>query len=63
MNANTAYEVFLALTPEEKDKFIRLIKEQELKTSFDFRKKSKPAKFTKEDAINYLLATVFKPKK
>ena len=39
MNANTVYEVFLALTPEEKDKFILLLKEQELKTTFDFRKK------------------------
>ena len=62
MNANTVYEVFLALTPEEKDKFILLIKEQELNTPIYLRKKSKPAKFTKEDAINYLLATVFKPK-
>lgn len=39
MNANTVYEVFLALTQEEKAKFILLIKEQELKTSFDLRKK------------------------
>ena len=63
MNANTVYEVFLALTPEEKDKFILKVKEEELKTSFDLRKKSKPAKFTEEDAIKYLLATVFKSKK
>ena len=63
MNANTVYEVFLALTPKEKEKFIALINEQKLKPSFDIRKrKSKPAKFTKQDAINYLLATVFKPK-
>ena len=39
MNANTVYQVFLALTPEEKDKFILLIKEQELKISFDIKKK------------------------
>ncbi len=63
MNANTVYEVFLALTPNEKEKFIALINEQKLKPSFDIRKrKSKPAKFTKEDAIEYLLATVFKHK-
>ena len=63
MNAYTVFEVFLALAPDEKDKFIALINEQKLKPSFDIRKrKSKPAKFTKEDAINYLLATVFKPK-
>lgn len=63
MNANTVYEVFLALTPEEKEKFIALINEQKLKPSFDIRKrKSKLVKFTKEDAIEYLLATVFKPK-
>ena len=63
MNANTVYEVFLALTPKEKEKFIALINEQKLIPSFDIRKrKSKPAKFTKQDAINYLLATVFKPK-
>lgn len=63
MNANTVYEVFLALTPIEKEKFIALINEQKLKPSFDIRKrKSKPAKFTKEDAIEYLLATVFKHK-
>ena len=63
MNANTVYEVFLALSPDEKEKFIVLINEQKLKPSFDLRKrKSKPAKFTKEDAIEYLLATVFKHK-
>ena len=63
MNANTVYEVFLALTPDEKEKFIVLINEQKLKPSFDIRKrKSKPVKFTKEDAVEYLLATVFKPK-
>ena len=63
MNANTVYDVFLALPPEEKEKFIVLVKGQEVKASFDFRKKkSKKATFTKQDAIEYLLATVFKPK-
>lgn len=63
MNANTVYDVFLALSQEEREKFIVLIKEQEVKTSFDLRKrKCKKAIFTKQDAINYLLATVFKSK-
>lgn len=63
MNANTVYEVFLALAPDEKEKFITLINEQKSKPTFDIRKrKSKPVKFTKEDAVEYLLATVFKPK-
>ena len=63
MNANTVYDVFLALPPEEKEKFIVLVKGQEIKTSFDFRKKrNKKATFTKQDAIDYLLVTVFKPK-
>ena len=63
MNANTVYEVFLALSPVEKEKFIVLVKGQEVKPSYDLRKKkSKKATFTKQDAIEYLLATVFKPK-
>ena len=63
MNANTVYGVFLALPPEEKEKFIVLVKGQEVKAPFDLRKeKSKKIPFTKQDAINYLLATVFKPK-
>jgi hypothetical protein len=63
MNANTVYDVFLALSQEEREKFIVLVKEQEVKTSFDLRKrKSKKTIFTKQDAINYLLATVFKSK-
>ncbi len=63
MNANTVYDVFLALPPEEKEKFIVLVKGQEAKTLIDFRKKkSEKTTFTKQDAIDYLLATVFKPK-
>ncbi|SHF41545.1 hypothetical protein SAMN05444377_10879 [Flavobacterium fontis] len=63
MTANTVYEVFLALSPEEREKFIVLVKGQEEKPKYDFRKKRrKKVKFTKEDAIEYLLATVFKPK-
>ena len=60
MNANTVYDIFLALPPEEREKFILLVKEQEIKTSFKLRRQK--SKFTKQDAIDYLLATVFKPK-
>ena len=63
MTANTVYDVFLALSPQEKEKFIVLVKEQEVKPKYDFKKqKSNKVKFTKVDAIEYLLATVFKPK-
>lgn len=63
MTANRVYDVFLALSPEEKEKFIVLVKGQEVKPKYDFtKKKIKKVKFTKEDAIEYLLATVFKPK-
>ena len=41
MNANTVYEVFLALTPDEKEKFIALINEQKLKASFKHKKEKK----------------------
>ncbi len=63
MTANTVYDVFLALSPEEKEKFIVLVKEQEVKPKYDLKKqKSKKVKFTKQDAIDYLLANVFKPR-
>ena len=63
MNANTVYEVFLALPSEEKEKFIVLVNGEKIKTPFNLeKKKNKDATFTKQDAISYLLATVFKPK-
>lgn len=63
MNANTVYDVFLALPHDEKEKFIVLVKEQEVKAYGHLKRpKTKKVKFTKQDAIKYLLATVFKPK-
>jgi len=63
MTASTVYEVFLALPSEEKEKFIVLVTEEKSKTSIDF-KKSKRQKntFTQQDAVDYLLATLFKSK-
>ncbi|QYJ68281.1 hypothetical protein [Flavobacterium litorale] len=63
MNANTVYEVFLALSEEEKEKFFVLVKAQNTGAFSKMnRQKSKKIRFTKQDAIEYLLATVFKPK-
>lgn len=63
MTANTVYEVFLALPIEEKEKFMVLATKEKSKTSFDFKKiKRHKEKFTEQDAIEYLLETVFKPK-
>ncbi|WP_284651342.1 hypothetical protein [Flavobacterium terrisoli] len=63
MNASTVYDVFLALPQEEREKFIVLLDKHHKKVFIDVRmKKSKKVKFTKQDAIEYLLATVFKPK-
>lgn len=63
MTANTVYEVFKALPPEERQKFIVLVTENQTtsKTKLPTTKKA-PITFTKQDAIDYLLATVFKPK-
>ncbi|HUH50652.1 MAG TPA: hypothetical protein VLZ11_00950 [Flavobacterium sp.] len=63
MTANTVYEVFLALPIEEKEKFMVLVTEEKSKTSIDFKQiKRHKEKFTEQNAIDYLLATVFKPK-
>uniref|UniRef100_UPI00404997E2 hypothetical protein n=1 Tax=Flavobacterium sp. TaxID=239 RepID=UPI00404997E2 len=61
MDANTVFTVFLALSPEEKERFTVLMKEQ--KKSYDFKKSKKDTfKFTKEDAVEYLLGAVFMTK-
>ncbi len=39
MTANTVYDVFLALSPEEKEKFIVLLKGQKVKPNYEFTKK------------------------
>ena len=62
MKFTIAYEVFLALSEEEKRKFLLHINEH-----FDLPKKSKRKKtkievLKKEDAINYLIKNIFSKK-
>jgi hypothetical protein len=67
MNANTVYDVFLALPEVEKQRHIQLVneynsqKENQLKIAF--KKKKAAVQFTKQDAIDYLLKNVFTSKK
>jgi hypothetical protein len=67
MDANTVYDVFLALPEVEKLRHIQLVteynskKENQLKIAF--KKKKNEVQFTKHDAIDYLLKNVFTSKK
>jgi hypothetical protein len=67
MDANTVYDVFLALPEVEKQRHIQLVneynskKENQLKIAF--KKKKNEVQFTKQDAIDYLLKNVFASKK
>lgn len=67
MNADTVYDVFLALPEVEKQRHIQLVteynskKENQLKIAF--KKKKTEVQFTKQDAIDYLLKNVFTSKK
>ncbi len=67
MNANTVYDVFLALPEVEKQRHVQLVneynskKENQLKIAF--KKKKTAVQFTKQDAIDYLLKNVFTSKK
>ena len=67
MNANTVYDVFLALPEVERQRHIQLVtdynskKDNQLKIAY--RKKKNEVQFTKQDAIDYLLKTVFTSKK
>jgi Asp-tRNA(Asn)/Glu-tRNA(Gln) amidotransferase B subunit len=63
MTANTVYEVFKALPFEERQQLTVLVNQhkEERKTSLGTSQKTK-TKFTKQDGIDYLLATVFKNK-
>ena len=63
MKANTVYDIFLALSLEEQKKFMVLVKEHDSIAPCDLNKiKTKKSKFTKQDAVDYLLSTAFKPK-
>lgn len=67
MNANTVYDVFLALPEVEKQRHIQLVtdynskKDNQLKIAY--KKKKNEVQFTKHDAIDYLLKNVFTSKK
>lgn len=63
MTANTVYDVFKALSFEERQKLTVLVKEhiEEQIPASKVKQKAK-IKFTKQDGIEYLLATVFKNK-
>jgi hypothetical protein len=67
MNANTVYDVFLALPEMEKQRHIQLVKEYEAKQKnklpLTYKKKKSELVFTKQDAIDYLLKNVFTSKK
>jgi uncharacterized protein YcbK (DUF882 family) len=66
MNANTVYDVFLALPEMEKQRHIQLVSEymeiEKNKLQLVFKKKTKKLQFTKQDAIDYLLKNVFTSK-
>ena len=67
MNANTVYDVFLALPEMEKQRHIQLVTEyntnKENQLEIACKKKKSEVKFTKQDAIDYLLKNVFTSKK
>jgi hypothetical protein len=67
MNANTVYDVFLALPEVEKQRHFELVNKyfvkEETKPSLQFKKKNSRSTYTKQDAMEYLLKTVFKSKK
>ena len=67
MNANTVYDVFLALPEVEKQRHIQLVNEynskKEIKHIARYTKKKREISYTKQDALDYLLKNVFTSKK
>lgn len=67
MNANTVYDIFLALPEVERQRHIELVNEYkeklEIKISSPYKKKKKELAYTKQDAMEYLLKNVFTSKK
>ena len=67
MNANTVYDIFLALPEVEKQRHFELVNKyfvkEETKRSLQFKKKNSRATYTKQDARDDLLKTVFRSKK
>lgn len=66
MNANTVYDVFLALPEMEKQRHMQLVNKyidnEKNKLQLVYKKKNKKIQFTKQDAIDYLLKNVFTSK-
>lgn len=64
MKANVAYEVFKALSDEEKGHFMALVQNDEFNKKTIKRKRTKKVLITEQEAIDYLLKNVFsKPHK
>ena len=64
MKANVAYEVFKALSDEEKGYFMTLVQNDEFNKKTIKRKRTKKVLITEQEAIDYLLKNVFsKPQK
>lgn len=67
MNANTVYDVFLALSDSERQRLIGLVQEYQNKEDKKLCNKIKKVKvkpkFTKKHGIDFLLQSVFTSKK
>lgn len=63
MTANTAYDVFLALSEKEREKFLLLVDKHKTQIKVEFKKNKKSAKISKEEAIDYLIKNIFSSKK
>ncbi|MFD2890852.1 hypothetical protein ACFS5J_02365 [Flavobacterium chuncheonense] len=59
MTANTAYEVFLALSEKERADFLHRIQEHFPTEPKKIRKPKNDINFNQDDAIQYLLKNVF----
>lgn len=66
MNANTVYDVFLALPEVERQRHIVLVNEYNTKKESNYSKPTKTKKkvftYTEQDALDYLLKHVFSSK-
>jgi len=66
MKASVVYEVYKALSDEEKGNFMTLVQNDEFNKKTDTRKRKRTKKvlITEKEAIDYLLKNVFsKPQK
>jgi hypothetical protein len=63
VKANTVYDVFLALPDQEKELLVVLVNDYKFKTKAVLNKTKKKLNYTKNDAIDFLLKTIFTSKK